>query len=155
MEVVRKIEALLQKSEIEYTLSKHPPVRTSQEAAKIRGVEIESGAKALIVKAKGEYFLFVVSAVKKLDWKKVAAILGVGPKKVRLASIEEAEKLTGLKVGGIPPFGNVIGLKTYFDRGLLDLKEVNFNAGLKTHSISMNARDLAGIVKPEIVDFCS
>ena len=147
--VFKEIVDVLNSNKIEYKLTTHEAVRTSEEAAKIRGNDLKSGAKAMVVKAGGNFFLIVLSAERKIDWKKLKNIFHV--KKIRFATEEEAEKLTSCKVGGIPPFGNVMGLKTYFDESILENEKVNFNAGLKTHSVSMNSSDLVKLVNPDIV----
>lgn len=146
--IFKKIKQLLDDNKIEYTLSIHGPVRTSEEAAKIRGTDISTGAKAMVVKSGEQYYLCVLPANKKLDWKKVKKVLNV--KDVRLATLEEAEIITTVKVGGVPPLGNVMGMPTYYDESLLQIDTVNFNAGLKTHSVSMKTNDLVKLVVPNI-----
>jgi Ala-tRNA(Pro) deacylase len=151
MEIFEKIRELLANNRIEYTLTEHGIVKTSEEAAAVRGVELKSGAKAMLVKTKVNNFLFVLPADKKVDWRKVKEILGV--KDASLMPPDEAEELTGLKMGSVPPFGNVLGIKTYFDKGILDNEKVNFNPGSLTHSIQMKPEDLVELIKPEIVEF--
>lgn len=151
MTTFEKIKDLLTKEHIEFKLSKHAPVKTSEEAAAIRGVELRTGAKAMIVKTKQENFLFVLPADKKIDWRKVKDILGV--KDASLMPGDEAEELTGLKMGSVPPFGNILGLKTFLDKGVLENELINFNPGSLTHSIQMKPQNLVKVVNPEILEF--
>ncbi|MFH1389087.1 MAG: YbaK/EbsC family protein [Patescibacteria group bacterium] len=146
-----KIVNFLDHEKINYQLTIHEPVRTSEEAAKLRGVPLSSGAKAMVVKCKSKYYLFVLRANTKLDWKKVKVILNNSD--AHLAPIEEAEKITGVQIGAVAPFGNLMGLPTYFDKKLLQNIDVNFNAGLRTHSINMKTVDLVTLVKPIVEDF--
>lgn len=148
MDVLNKILKLLKNSGVEYKHLEHQEVRTSEEAAKARGVSLSSGAKAMVVKTKDQYSLIVLPADKKIDWKKVKKILGGEP---RLATIEETEKLTSVKVGGIPPFGNILGLPTIFDPTLLNQEILNFNIGSKTHSVNMKSKDLLKLVNPQLI----
>lgn len=150
MTVLQKIIELLDKEKVEYKLTEHESVRTSEEAAKIRGVELKTGAKAMVVKSKDTYYLLVLPADRRLDWKKIKSLLEI--KEVRMATEEEAEKATDTKVGSIPPFGNILGLKTCFDQGISENEYVNFNPGSKTHSIHMRSDDLIRLVKPTIGD---
>ena len=62
-------------NKIDYKLITHEAVRTSEEAAKIRGNDLKSGAKAMVVKAGENFFLIVLSAERKIDWKKLKNIL--------------------------------------------------------------------------------
>ena len=47
-ETFENIKAMLDKANIKYDLSEHKAVLTSQEAADVRGVSLESGAKAML-----------------------------------------------------------------------------------------------------------
>ncbi len=149
MNAFNKIKMLLDENAIEYSLSEHPPVTTSEEAARVRGVELKTGAKAMVVKSKDSYMLIVLPGDRKINWRKVKNELGV--KDVSLAPQEEAEKVTGCKRGSVPPFGNVLGLATYFDEALLENEYVNFNPGSLVHSIQMKSVDLVRLVNPNRV----
>ena len=61
-----------------------------------------------------------------------------GWRKLRFASREEVEELTGLAPGSIPPFGSLFGLPTLCDERLGENEVINFNAG--DHSISVSMR---------------
>lgn len=150
MVVFEQIKKILNEKNIRYNLSEHEEVRTSEDAARVRGVDLKTGAKAMVLKSKDNYFLVVLPADKRIDWKKVKQVLEV--KEIRFATEEEAEKVTGVKMGSVPPFGNILGLKTYFDKGFLSLDLVNFNPGSKGHSVQMSAKDLISLVSPEIVE---
>ena len=58
-----------------------------------------------------------------------------------------------MQPGSVPPFGSVIGLKTYVDRSLLENEEISFNAGSLTNSIKMKLKDYLNVEKPVIEDF--
>ncbi len=58
-------------------------------------------------------------------------------------------------MGGIPPFGNVLGLQTYFDVSILEQEYISFNPGIPTRSILMRSIDLKTLVNPIIEEFGS
>jgi Cys-tRNA(Pro) deacylase len=149
--VLQQIIELLDKNHIEYKLTEHEPVRTSEEAAKVRGVDVKTGAKAMVVKSKDTYFLLVLPADQRINWKKVKSVLNV--KDIRFATEEEAEKVTHVQMGAVPPLGNVLNLPTYFDESIKEIEIVNFNRGSRTHSISMKTIDLIDLVKPTFASF--
>lgn len=152
MSVFERILALLEEQHVPYKLTEHEAVRTSEEAAKLRGVALRTGAKAMIVRGKdADYYLFVLPADKQLDWKQMRALLGV--RHLRFATEEEAEGVAHVKMGSVPPFGNVLGLPTYFDEGLFENEVVNFNPGSTTHSIAMKSADLRALVSPVVTSF--
>lgn len=151
MTVFEKIINLLESKHVAYKLTEHAPVRTSEEAARIRGVPLKTGAKAMIARCKDDYYLLVLPADKQIDWKRLRSILRV--RDIRLATAEEAEQVAGVQMGSVPPFGNVLGLPTYFDQGLFENEVVNFNPGSITHSIAMQSADLRALVTPMVDSF--
>ncbi|MFH1145858.1 MAG: YbaK/EbsC family protein [bacterium] len=148
MTVFDAIIKLLDESQTPYTLSVHKPVRTSEEASKIRGVEMKTGAKAMVIKANGFYHLLVLPADRKINWKKVKQLLN--GKDATMATEQEAETVTHVQMGAVPPFGNILNLPTYFDDQILENEISNFNVGLRTHSVSMKTADLVRLVHPTI-----
>lgn len=155
--IFEKIINLLNKNNVEYKLTEHDVVKTSEEAAAIRGVELKTGAKAMLVKytlpssSLPLHALFVLPAHKKVDWRKVKNILEV--KDASLTPREEAEEVTGLTMGCVPPFGSLMGFKTYLDKELLENEKINFSAAKLTHSLQIKPEDLVTIEKPEVCEF--
>jgi nondiscriminating aspartyl-tRNA synthetase len=56
----------------------------------------------------------------------------------------------GIKVGGVPPFGGILGMKLFMDETVATNPEVSFNAGMQTCSITMKGSDLAEVTEAEI-----
>ena len=105
----------------------------------------------MLVKAKADLVLAVLAADQKVDWKLLAPL--VGGKGARFANDDELREATGLTKGAVPPFGRLFGLRTVYDRSLLDVETVNFNAGSHTVSISMTRDDLIRIGGGELASF--
>ena len=61
----------------------------------------------------------------------------IGSKRLRFATEEEVLELSGCLSGAVPPFGSLFStpLKTYVDKKLSEVNEINFNGGLRTASI--------------------
>jgi len=148
----KSVKKLLDQNEIAYAVSEHAPVYTSEEAAKVRGVELKTGVKALVLKTdRGSLVVGLIAANRRIDLKKLAKAIGV--RKLQLASAAEVFRATGCEVGSVHPFGNLFGLPTYLDSSVLENEMVNFNAGLHTVSIQMRAKDLVKAAKPIVTDF--
>lgn len=146
--VFNRLEQLLALRNIAYSVSRHKPVYTSEEAAVVRGVPLSSGAKALICKGDDEFIMFVIPADRKLASKQVRQLCGW--RKMRFANIDEVLALTGLQPGSIPPFGSLFGLPTFCDRNLGENATINFNAGDHTISVSMRYSDYCDVERPEV-----
>jgi Ala-tRNA(Pro) deacylase len=123
----------------------------SERLLTVRGTNLEEGAKALIVNVDSQKMMFVVSAVSKLDLGSLKKTFSA--KDLSLISLEELEKLTGLKPGAIPPFGSLFGIKTYLDEKLANMEMLSFNAGANDKSIRMKVKDFILAEKPENSNF--
>lgn len=133
-------------------ITEHEAVRTSEEAAMVRGVSLDSGAKAMLLNDGVKLVLAVMSASRKLDSKMFKKL--IGSKNLRFAS--EAEVLTTTRCipGAVPPFGRLFAVQTYMDNSLSRQGEfINFNAGLRTKSVSMKLEDYVRIENPILADF--
>jgi Ala-tRNA(Pro) deacylase len=149
---VKKIKELLDSKSISYKITEHEPVFTSEQAAKVRGVDLKTGVKALVMKTKeGKLILGLIAADRKIDLKKLANI--VKTKSLKLAKPEEVLKKTGCKIGSVHPFGVFHDLPTYLDRSVVENEYINFNIGMHTKSISMKSKDLVDIINPQKGEF--
>ncbi len=146
--VFARIEALLKAARAEYDVLRHEPVYTSEEAARVRGAALASGAKALVCKADDRFVMFVVPANLRLDSRHVRRQWGC--RKLRFASRDEVLERTGLKPGSIPPFGSLFELGTFCDGRLGEHDRINFNAGDHCVSVSMTYADYLRIEQPEL-----
>lgn len=151
---VGKIVNLLKDNDLWFETFEHEPVHTSEEAAKIRdGYTLKQGAKALIVRvktAREKYFvMLVMRGDTKFDNDKVKRLLEA--KDIRFATESEVSEITsGIQTGGVPPFGNLFGIRVIVDRGLFSNEKIIFNAGDRRFSVAMKSEDYKMLVKPEI-----
>jgi nondiscriminating aspartyl-tRNA synthetase len=147
-----EIVRLLKRNEMEYNHKKHEPTPTSEDSARVRGTKPEEGIKAIILKGKSskENYQFNVPSHMKLDIKKVKQIVGEA---CEFEDPEIIKKRYGIVIGGVPPFGNLLGIKTYFDKRIAEEKTAAFNCGMQEESIVMKSEDLIKIVGPKIEDF--
>ncbi len=151
MHTFEKIIALLDTHHMQYTALEHEPTPTSADSARIRKTPLSEGAKAMVLRSSGRFFMCVLSADKKIDFSKVKKILQT--KSVSLATPEEVKDITGCVIGGVPPFGNLFHIPLYIDRSVLRSAKINFNAGLQTKSILMQTTDYLNVVDGQLDDF--
>jgi len=151
-EVVARIKKILDTRAIPYKFEEHEAVRTSEEAAALRGTPLENGAKALILvgKKSGNQVMVVIPGDKKIAMTVVSEKVG---EKVEFEKPETILEKYGIMVGGVPPFGNVLGMRLLMDEAVATRPEVTFNAGMQTCSITMKGADLAEVSDAEIGKF--
>lgn len=147
-EIIRQ----LHQHKMDFDHQVHPPTPTSEDSARERQIRMEEGVKALILRGKSskKNYQFNIPAHLKVDMKAVAEMVG---EKCEFEDPLVIEERYGLKIGGIPPFGNLLNLPTYYDEEILNEVKAAFNCGLLTESIIMNSKDLIAIVEPKMGKF--
>lgn len=142
------IKKLLDDKKINYKVTEHEPVYTSDQAAKVRNTPLKQGAKALVIIADKKPVMIVIAANKKIDFKKFKTIYKI--KDLRMATPDEVKEITGVEIGAVPPLGNIFNIPLYVDASLTKNKEISFNAGEHTKSIDVTYRDFELVSKPII-----
>ncbi len=95
--------------------------------------------------------LILVAANRSLDPKKVAAALGV--KRVGMARQAEAERITGLKVGGISALSLLHrGFEIYVDEPAMLLDEFVVSAGQRGLNLRLRVGDLLAVTGARWMD---
>lgn len=101
--------------------------RTAAQAAAALGIETGQIANSLVLEAAGAAVLVLASGAGRVDTAKVAAILGV--ESVRRPRAEFVRRQTGFAIGGVPPLGHTVALRTLVDRSLAQHDEIWAAAG--------------------------
>ena len=101
--------------------------------------------KTLVVeRAAGKTLLVMVPGDHEIDMKKLAS--SVGEKKLAMASQKDAERLTGLKVGGISALALLNrGFSIYLDESALDWEQIVVSAGQRGINLLVGVQDLIRI----------
>ena len=157
VETFLKIKNILDKSRVDYKHLIHEHVSTSEDAAKIRGTNLEDAAKAIILKVQNKdgsfkFIQAVIPAHQRIDLKKLKIILD--SKNVALASPDEVLEQTGCTIGSVPPFASLLfNIPMYMDESILKKDFIVFSAGTHNDSIEMKAQDYYVILDPQVVEF--
>lgn len=152
-EVCEAIVALLQARKVPFDLMEHGTVRTAEEAAQARGEPLAIGGKALVIKVRKDFRLFVLSAARQLDSRAIKKHFGTSY--TRFATEDELQRIVGVRPGSVPPFGEpVLALPLHLDPSIGDQQRLAFNPGMRTRSILMASADYLRIADPvEIFPF--
>jgi len=145
---------LLEKHNIPYEVSAFPDSeRDAEVIAAILGVSAAHVYKTLVVESvgAGKPFLALLAADRHLDLKKMAVISG--HKKVSLTAHADAEKLTGLKVGGISALA--LTHKTwavYLDQPAAALDHILVSAGQRGMDLRVPTAAFIRVVNATVAD---
>ncbi len=117
------------------------------------GAPPESVYKTLVVLREdgaGKPLLVLIAAALQVDLKQLAHALGA--KKLRMATQREAERLTGMQVGGISALGvRKPAFDVFIDEAARSLDRVHVSAGVRGIDLELAVDDLARLTGARFV----
>jgi Cys-tRNA(Pro)/Cys-tRNA(Cys) deacylase len=134
---------VLESRSIAYQIHTYPEKeRDAEKIAGYLGIPADRVFKTLVaVREDKKPLLVMVPGNHQLDLKKLAK--GVGEKKVKLATHVQAEKITGLQVGGISPLALLNrGFDIVLDRSATAHEAICISAGKKGVNIELDPKKL-------------
>lgn len=147
-----KLRTLLSENNITFDEVDHQEAPTCELSAQARGLDIKYGGKTVLFKGKNGFALFVISAAKEIDSKKVRKTLK--SQKLRFARAEEFKEITGTVIGALPPFGSpIFDIPLYIDQSIKQNEFIAFNAGVLSKSFILKTADYLKLVTPIWSDF--
>ena len=146
---------VLEGQAVPYEVITYPDtIHDALELAQHVGLPPEGVYKTLVVLADEPGFkpmLIMVAADTSLDLKKVAQ--AVGAKKAHMARHADAEKMTGLKVGGISALALLNkGFDIYIDEWATLLDAVVISAGQRGFNLRLSVDDLLRVTGAQVID---
>jgi Cys-tRNA(Pro)/Cys-tRNA(Cys) deacylase len=126
-------------------------IHSATEVARLLGVEASHVFKTLVALTDdGRQLLVVTPGDRELDLRLLAR--GVGAKSVRMALQRDAERLTGLKVGGISPLA-LLGkrFEVYLDAPGATLDELYINGGQRGVNLRLRVADLLAVTGAHVI----
>ncbi len=137
---------------ISYTTFTYPDtIHSAKDVAELLGVSPECVYKTLVVLADADRRLLVVTpGDHELDMRRVAR--AVGAKSARMALQRDAERLTGLKVGGISPLALLDKrFEVYIDDSALAFDDLYINGGQRGVNLCLRVADLIAVTRAQTI----
>ena len=156
MPIKNNVTRLLDSRKIAYTTAEYDGSKfhSAEEVAQLIGVPADQVYKTIVVlrEEKGKKPLLVmVAGNREIDLKKLAA--SVGEKKLHIAKHDEAEKLTGLQVGGISALALLSKpFEVCLDRSALDFEHIHISGGQRGLDVQIGVKDLIALTKARAVE---
>ena len=144
---------VLDGKKIPYDVAEYPPeIKDAEQVAAAVGQQPASVFKSLVVdRAPEKPLLVLVPADRQLDLKKLAR--AVGAKKLKMATQDRAEALTGLQVGGISPLALMNkGFVVYCDASARDQERLCISAGKRGLQIIVGTGVLLKLIRARVAD---
>ncbi len=149
---VRPVTDYLENHNVSYHSYNHPPAVTAQEIAQSAHIPGTLLAKTVIVNGDGNLAMAVLPANQKINPQKLQDIMGA--KQLRIAGeYEFRDRFPHCETGGMPPLGDLYGMKVYMERGRMNDDWIAFNAGTHTEVIKMDTGVFRRLVQPVVCSF--
>jgi Cys-tRNA(Pro)/Cys-tRNA(Cys) deacylase len=132
-------------------------IRSADEVARVTGAPPAAVYKTLVIEEdppKGKPRLFMVPSDSEVDLRALAAMLGI--KKLRMASHRDAERHTGLKVGGISAVALAgKGFTTLIDVRCQEFDRILVSAGQRGLDVRLAVSDLLAFTGATMAGGCT
>jgi Cys-tRNA(Pro)/Cys-tRNA(Cys) deacylase len=143
---------LLEKQRVAYTTCRYPEtVHSACEVAPLLGVPPGHVFKTLVTQADdARYLLVLVPGDREIHLRLAAQ--AVGARRLRMVSRQEAERLTGLKVGGISPLALLDRrFEIYLDASAAQLETLYINGGQRGINLHLRVADLLAVTGAMVI----
>ena len=118
----------------------------------IDDVDTDQIIKSLVFMIEDRPLLVINNGTARVDRKKLANLLGVGRKRVKFASAEQALTITGFVVGSMPPFGHRQMLRTLVAPAITRLDLIFGGGGDVDAMMRLTSIDLLRVTGAEVTD---
>ncbi len=156
MPIKNNVTRLLDSRKIPYTTAEYDGAQfhSAEEVAQLIGVPVDQVYKTIVVLREDKTrkpLLVMVAANHEIDLKKLAVSLG--EKKLRIATHDEAEKLTGLQVGGISALALLSKpFEVCLDRSATNFEDIHISGGQRGLDVKIGVKDLITLTKAKTVE---
>lgn len=123
---------------------------TVSDAARALDVADHQIIKSLVFMAHDQGLLVINNGTARVDRRRLAASLGIGRRRVKFASAEQALALTGYVVGSMPPFGHRQKLRTIVDPAVGRLDVVFGGGGDIDAMLKLTPAELLRVTAAEV-----
>jgi Ala-tRNA(Pro) deacylase len=149
MAIPQKIIKFLENNKIKYELISHRTVYTAYDKAATLKVKPKIIGKTLVLKMDKELAIALIPGNKNLDKNKFKKVVNDWRKKKKEKPAKNIDfvseklmknKFKGLKIGAVPPFGDIWKIPTFIDKGLLKEKNIFVNSGVYENSFKISPK---------------
>jgi prolyl-tRNA editing enzyme YbaK/EbsC (Cys-tRNA(Pro) deacylase) len=148
------VTGFLEEARVDFDVLEHERTERATNEAMALGIGAGDVAKTLVLVASNVNVRAVLAASERIDLHKVAAVVGVGAKKVHLASEDDlARDYPDFECGAVPPFSGRED-QVIVDERLAARDSVVLEAGSHDRSVRLKAANLVRLTKAQVADIC-
>lgn len=152
MSVYEQILGLLDSHGVAYELHEHEPVQTVAQVEAKLPLLLDKMLKTVAFRVKdGRFILAGLRGHDRIDYRHLAAYLGVNRRAVASMAPEAVEAKLGFEVGGVGPFALRPDVLVLLDAQLAEMGTVYCGSGKNTVTLAIDFADLLRVCDGELV----
>lgn len=147
LKAFRRITEILAKSGVSFTLHAHQETRTVEDAERNLSFEVARIVKTVAFRTRsGEIVLAAVRGIRRVDYARLAALLGVNRRDLAALSPVEVEELLGVEPGSVSPFPLRNDALVLIDKDVLTILPTLYcGAGRSDRTLEIAPNDLVRV----------
>ena len=143
----------LNRQQVRYSHSTHPPARTARATANAERVRADEFAKTVVYLGSAGFGIAVVAADQFVDLAKISRVLGLSY--IGLANeVDLAKLFPDCELGAMPPFGDACELPVVMDAGIAD-DFIAFTIGTHRDAVRISFADFQRLAKPTVASIAA
>ena len=159
MPIPKKVINFLEKNKVKYEIIEHRTVYTAFDKTRTLKIKPNITGKTLVLKTDRDLAVVLIPANKNLDKNKLKKIINIWRKRQDMKAVKKIDfaserlmknKLKGIKMGAVPPFGSLFKLPTFINKSLLNQPKIILNSGHYNSSIKIKASLLKKLM-PDLI----
>jgi prolyl-tRNA editing enzyme YbaK/EbsC (Cys-tRNA(Pro) deacylase) len=128
------------------------PTPTVETAAQAVDTQVDQIIKSILFIADDHPILAIACGLSNIQRRAIADLVGVGKKRVKLATPEMVLEISGYEVGAMPPFGHRQPLNTVIDRRVLSYTDAYAGGGAENVLLHLNPQDILRVTGAKVMD---
>jgi Cys-tRNA(Pro)/Cys-tRNA(Cys) deacylase len=144
----------LEKAGVAFTLHEYDydpdAARIGMQAAEALGIEPARLLKTLMARAGKDVVCVLLASDREVNLKKLAA--AAGAKSAAMLGAQDAERVTGYRVGGISPFGQRKPVPVFIDSAALAHAKLVMNGGRRGLQVELATPDVMRVLNATVVE---
>ena len=154
MAKVTRATQALDKAGVRYTIVSYDydpaAERIGLQAAEALGADPHSVIKTLMARVDGKPVCVMLSSTAEVSMKRLAT--AIGGKAAEMMPPVNAERMTGYRIGGVSPFGQLRKVPFVIDRAALGHEQVYLNAGQRGLQLLIDPADAIRVLGAIVAD---
>lgn len=144
--VYEAVKQKLQEAGVDFVDHEHEPIRTVPDALAKWPYGIDNLVKTVAFKLRDDrVVLAAILASARIDYKKLAAVLGIGRRDIASLSPEEVYERLQVEPGGVCPIPVSDRVQVIVDEPVCALQQIYCGFGRLTHTLEISAAELVRV----------